>query len=157
VRPESPLIEELTSTWLEDHFAKPTPRASAAISAPADLLPTERHAALAARYRDPASFQRLSDMKNNLTFADLALLQGDRVNAVQAYRNRIRSGGDLDAWVGFIVARYAKESGIPATSPLERPEVIVALYARIQELGTAIPEPDELVTWLDARADEWNY
>lgn len=145
--PDPTMIEELAQAWIGGRRAPTLSHIRTTVVSTTAALPTNRHDTLEIRHRDPALFQRLLEARRKLRAADVALLRGDNDRAAQGYLRRIRSAKDLDAWVGFIVSRYKEAADETVESVLEHPEIIVALYTRIRELGTT-PSPDTLIRWL---------
>jgi HEXXH motif-containing protein len=156
LRPDPGQVQRMASAWLA---GQPCPRA--------DLLPPEvrpgglaltdngRRDLLLLRLRDPRRFTRISTRPGELAAlvpdasdVDVAYLQGDLDRASAGYQRMLRARPDrLTAWAGLALISCRRAAGRP--EPLaDTPELIMAIYQRLADLGTEPPGPGELADWV---------
>jgi HEXXH motif-containing protein len=110
------------------------------------------------RYRDPALLEpmmrtgtakgSLDELSQRINEADMALLCRDTTAAVREYTRRLRTAGDISAWIGLATAlQHAGPPG-PAWVLAQRPELAAAVYSRICASRSESPDPIQFTEWL---------
>jgi HEXXH motif-containing protein len=154
LRPDPGAVERLAGAW---PVGAPEPLTAPATLEPSDRRPGTRGHRTELRHlrlRFPAEFRRLCTVPAPgppLYEADLAHVSGDTATAIDLYRARLEDDPlDVEAWSGLAVSarRAADDLAGPAAALCTHPEVVTAVYRRVGELGTGVPDPLELAGWL---------
>jgi transposase len=83
------------------------------------------------------------------TGADFAYADGRFTDAVRGYRAELATGADRPAsWAGLGLALSASGTSPAARTLLDHPELVRAVYRRIQAATERSPRPDDLAAWI---------
>ncbi len=147
LNPAADAISILTSQWQRAEPASAEPVRTDVVSGPAPAATeTARFRLRHLRLTDQDQFEAACAEASG---ADVAYLHGDYDQAARSYRAAIASAPDcVTNWAGLGLARL--RGGDPATGRalLERPEVLLALYRALSDVGED-PDPEDLARWLD--------
>ncbi|MCA1648038.1 MAG: HEXXH motif domain-containing protein [Chloroflexi bacterium] len=168
LRPNAETVTELADAWLAQHGRRPAPvqrpveLTTEPVPTPvpdgswsharADLTRLSICAAGPDQSRRPCNRTVLAEKSISIpdaTDADFAYTDGRYADAVRSYRAELVTEADRpNSWVGLGLALSALGTSPAARTLLRYPELVRAVYRKIQTSIQSTPTPDDLAAWI---------